>query len=187
MSEQTIGQAAHRAVTFLRELYQDVHAIIMTLDGRMADAGWHTPKDMGSLVSRGLGNGLHSPSWVLEYLTRIYVLNGPNSNATRAITFSIEFAPLQFDESVCLIVVADFAQPISIRRDLWDSWHSWDHVLERLAREQGPIVLTPGELTDGFMPAASRAQAFIVPLARLENEAALQQEVVTRALDLVTK
>jgi hypothetical protein len=40
-------------------------------------------------------------------------------------------------------------------------------------------------MNDRFMPAASRGQAFIVPLTKLDSESVLRQEVATRALGLV--
>jgi hypothetical protein len=184
MSEQAIGQAAHRAVKFLRELHKDVHTVITTLDDLMEESEWYPSKDMGNRISDDLGNSLDNYYWVLENLTRIYVPDEARVKVVRAIIFSVAFAPAQFDESVCLIVVADFARPISIRQDFWNVWESWDRTLERLAGEQGSVVLTPQELADGFMPAASRGQAFIVPLTRLDSESALQQEVVKPALRL---
>lgn len=103
---------------------------------------------------------------------------------SRVLAFSIEFVPVSFDEPVCLVVGARFAEP-TLCRQIWNSWMSSDTLLAALPRNGGSEEVSREHFESGFLPAAHSARAFVVPVCDIVNAESVATKLLAPALALL--
>jgi hypothetical protein len=181
MSDPSIGQTAKHAVVFLRQFHKDLHAVVRSLDEALYRDRWEAT--LGAKISSDLGNRLDSSKWLLESVTRIYAPKGQGKRTRQIIATTIALAPDAMDEAALLCVAATFADPMEPLHDIWNLWMSSESVIAFLSARSGPHDIGRGLLDAGFMPRASSARAFLVPLCTLVDTESLQNRVITPALE----
>ncbi len=182
MSEEGIGHAVKRATEFLAAFHEDVAALIETIDGKLAERGWF-PKERNR-ISYDLGNALSSRYWVIHHIARLYLLDLQKAS-TCAIALGIHLAPSAFDNAVCFVAVGRFPDG-KANESIWNEWLESAPLLSAIARSVGPVTID-GEAREGIFPAAIACKGFAVSLDKLNSGDALDEWVVSPALELATE
>jgi hypothetical protein len=178
-----VGKTARCAFEFMRQFYRDVQALVTTVEQQLATKNWHTA--LGTkIVERSSNSLLLVDNWMPDAITRIYARQGQADRATEALALSIEFSPESFDEPICLVVGARFAQPSSCA-DLWSRWKTSNEVLATLPRYGTTAEIARPLLDKDFMLAAQSARAFVVPLCDFTDARSVKEKLVDPALTLL--
>jgi hypothetical protein len=182
MTATKVGSATKKAIQFLEQFYRDTHSLVTTLDALMSEQGWRSAHP--NRISNQLSNGLNPVGWTLKSLARIYVPRADAAAVRRAIGVDLAFSPASFEEPMCLVVAANFSQPVRAVEDIWYGWKDSERVLSSLTGGS-PQVVSQDILRDRLMPNAAQASAFVLPLCELSGAAALTDRVMLPAIKLV--
>jgi hypothetical protein len=192
----SLGQSIVKAVKFLAKVYDDIGAMLKSLDEEMERRGWVPSHNK---VSGLLSNSLVPEQWLLPAMYRLYLLRphgGTGKKGRMAETVAavvVNLSPETQDEAVCVLAAVRFPKPKSLS-EIWDEWDSpefgscgTDQLTAFLDGKDGAHSIPDKLLQDDLFPGAEVGIAFTVPLCGLTDTQALHRKVVEPLLEATRK
>ena len=176
MNDTKLSKAAAEAVQFLSSVYEDLHAMLTSLEAAMDQAGWK-PTDR-KISGEKLSSTLQG-DWLLSWGYRFYIPKNSDETFKRIIAVVWSFNPpetKEIDFAVLTVAAARFPRPIAFS-EVYDSWELTTPVTVVGLNEEGASGVPPAAYKSLF-PHASAVAAVAAPLCSFTGEADLRARVM---------
>lgn len=176
MSDANLSKAAAEAVQFLSSVYDDLQAMLASLEAAMDQAGWKpTEKKMRDMNLTPTLQG----DWILSWGYRFYTPKSSDETFKRLIAVVWSFNPpdtREIDFAALTVAAARFPRPVTFT-EVYDSWEStWPVTLIGLSEKVASVV--PPATYKSLFPHASAVAVVAAPLCSFTGEADLRARIV---------